>query len=64
MPRGDSGRIVLEIDPSQKRRLYAILDHKGITLREWFLCRVREYLQQEEMQLPLFSVPPSTTDEE
>lgn len=44
MPRGDSGRIVLEITPAEKRQLYAVLDEQGLTLKEWFLARAREYL--------------------
>lgn len=52
MPRGDSGRIVLEIEPGQKRKLYAVLDEAGLTLKDWFLDQVREYL--DEMQPSLF----------
>jgi hypothetical protein len=45
MARGDSGRIVLEIDPDTKRTLYEALDGQGITLKEWFLVQATEYLK-------------------
>lgn len=50
MPRGASGRIVLEIDPELKEELYAALQQEGLTLKEWFLERARQYLY-EDVQL-------------
>lgn len=50
MPPGKSGRIVLEIDPELKEELYAALREDGLTLKEWFLKRARQYLY-EEVQL-------------
>lgn len=47
MARGDSGRIVLEIPPEKKRRLYALLDEEDLTLKEWFLARMEEYILQK-----------------
>jgi DNA (cytosine-5)-methyltransferase 1 len=37
MPRGKSGRIVLDIDPAAKRHIYAALALDGRTLKDWFL---------------------------
>jgi hypothetical protein len=37
MARGKSGRIVLEVDPKLKRRLYFELEKQGLTLKDWFL---------------------------
>lgn len=37
MARGKSGRVVLEIDPELKRQLYATLENKQQTMREWFI---------------------------
>jgi hypothetical protein len=37
MARGDSGRIVLEVNPIPKREANSVLDRKGQTLREWLL---------------------------
>ena len=36
MARGDSGRIVLEIDPTEKDELYAAVTKDGMTLKDWF----------------------------
>lgn len=55
MARGESGRIVLEIDPSQKDDLYSALTKDGLTLKDWFLRQAEQYLR-EQGQIPLFSV--------
>jgi hypothetical protein len=47
MARGESGRIVLEIDPAEKDSLYAALTKDGLTLKEWFLRRASEYLHKQ-----------------
>jgi len=54
MPRGDSGRIVLEIDPGEKRKLYELLDTQGVTLKQWFLGQARNYVR-ETLEPTLFS---------
>lgn len=54
MARGESGRIVLEIDPSLKDELYSALTRDGQTLKGWFLANTEKYLQ-ERNQLQLFS---------
>lgn len=46
MARSNSGRIVLEIDPSVKRDLYEVLHEEGLTLKDWFLKQTRSYLTQ------------------
>lgn len=53
MVRGKSGRIVLEIDPSIKERLYDVLREEGVTLKEWFLLRATRYIN-ESTQPSLF----------
>ncbi len=45
MPVGQSGRIVIEIDPDLKHELYATLKDDGVTLKQWFLERVEEHLR-------------------
>lgn len=54
--RGDSGRIVIEIDPDKKQKLYEVLDAEGMTLKKWFVRRVDAYLE-DRLQPQLF--PPS-----
>jgi len=39
MARGESGRIVLEIDPAEKQELNDALTRDGMTLKDWFLRR-------------------------
>jgi len=51
--RGESGRIVLEIDPSQKDDLYFALTKDGLTLKDWFLQQASQYLR-DRSQLSLF----------
>ena len=46
MARGNSGRIVLEVDPSEKNELYEALQEEGLTLKDWFLRQARSYLSQ------------------
>ncbi len=52
MPRGTSGRVVLEIDPGTKRELYATLARQGLTLKAWFLREAQHYIDRSS-QLPL-----------
>jgi len=52
MAKGNSGRIVIEIDPELKEDLYQELKVNGLTLKGWFLNRVSNFLKDDE-QLPL-----------
>lgn len=52
MAKGTSGRVVIEIDPELKDRLYAALDKDGLTLKSWFLECIESYLN-EGQQLSL-----------
>lgn len=45
MAVGKSGRVVIDIDPRLKRRLYAALAEDGNTLKDWFLLRSDYYLR-------------------
>jgi hypothetical protein len=48
---GKSNRIVIELPPGLKLRLYAILRSRGRTLREWFLATVeKELLSADKKQ--------------
>ena len=52
--RGESGRIVLEIDPGVKQEIYDAVTQDGMTLKDWFLARAEEYMRDRN-QLKLFS---------
>lgn len=45
MPRTESRRIVVHVDPMLKRRLYAALAMENSTLKEWFTRSVERYLR-------------------
>lgn len=44
MPMKTSNRIVIEVDPVQKQKIYAELKARGLTMREWFLQQVSQEL--------------------
>ena len=48
MPRGSSGRVVVEVSPELKNRLYRALSLKDITLKEWFINSAEEYIAESE----------------
>ena len=62
MSRGNSGRIVLEVDPVVKNKLYDTLDEDGLTLKDWFLRQAKRY-QEDRLQPPLFSVAAETVSQ-
>ncbi len=45
MPIGNSGRIVLEVEPVLKRRLYSVLALDQKSLKDWFIAAAEEYVQ-------------------
>ena len=49
---GDSGRVVVDVEPELKRRLYASLSLSGSTLKDWFMKVASQYC--EEQQQPSF----------
>ena len=53
MARGQSGRIVLEVDPELKNELYSAISKTGITLKDWFIDSAEQYIkyQVSERQL-------------
>lgn len=58
MSRGPSGRIVVEVDPDLKRRLYTALTHDGTTLKDWFITEAEQYLASySQLRLPLAAEP-------
>lgn len=56
MPKGVSGRVVIEIDPSLKRKLYAALAGESSTLKDWFVTVAANYIsEREQPSLPELS---------
>jgi hypothetical protein len=48
MSRGNSGRIVLEIDPKLKKELYIALAKENVTLKLWFLRNTEDYIRNSQ----------------
>jgi hypothetical protein len=48
MSRGPSGRIVVEIEPPLKTRLYTELAKEGITLKSWIIDHAKKYISEKE----------------
>ena len=44
MAKGDSGRIVIEVDPALKEEIYAALNRDGLTLKSWFVQQANKYV--------------------
>ena len=54
MAKGQSGRIVVELDPQLKRELYSALASDGSTLKDWFIQAAENYLtERRQPRLPL-----------
>jgi hypothetical protein len=57
MPIGDSGRVVIEVEPYLKRQLYSALAADGSTLKAWFIETANTYLRDREQPRLLFNAP-------
>jgi hypothetical protein len=49
LARGKSGRIVLEVDPTLKRKLYLALEQNQTTLKDWFLESADIYINKNPL---------------
>lgn len=47
MARGESGRIVIEVDPQLKAELHEKLSSRGTTMKAWFLREAVSFLGDE-----------------
>lgn len=47
MAIGRSGRVVLEVDPALKKKLYAALAMEQRSLKDWFVAAAEEYLTDQ-----------------
>ena len=59
MAVGQSGRVVLEIDPVLKRALHSRLVSEGRSLKDWFLEQAGTYLSRQQLPLPISGLDPS-----
>lgn len=48
MAVGKSGRIVLEVEPELKQRLYSALALENKTLKEWFILTANDHIRLQE----------------
>ena len=48
MAIGVSGRIVLEVEPELKRKLYSKLALEHKSLKEWFIVKAEEYIDTQK----------------
>ena len=46
MSIGDSGRVVIEIEPDLKRELHVALRHDGTNLKSWFVEQATSFLSE------------------
>ncbi|SKA70900.1 hypothetical protein [Desulfobaculum bizertense] len=44
MAKGSSGRIVIEVDPCLKKKIYAKLALEGKNLKQWFVEQAEGYV--------------------
>ncbi|WP_374834716.1 hypothetical protein [Paenochrobactrum pullorum] len=51
MAKGESGRIVLEIDPELKKNLYSVLAHEQQTLKYWFVDKAQKHIEEKKTEL-------------
>jgi hypothetical protein len=57
MSKGRSGRVVIEIDPALKRRMYAVLSEQDLTLKDWFTRSVEALIAEHEQPSLLPQLP-------
>lgn len=46
MSIGESGRVVIEIEPDLKRELHVALRHDGTNLKNWFVEQATSFLSE------------------
>jgi hypothetical protein len=55
MAKGNSGRIVIDVDAAMKRDLYAALARDGLTMRGWFIQNAGKYMSEHVQRSFAFS---------
>lgn len=51
MAKGESGRIVLEVEPELKKALYSILAMEQQTLKDWFVDKAQKHIKEKKHEL-------------
>ncbi|MNH44545.1 hypothetical protein D3C79_1067340 [compost metagenome] len=51
MAKGESGRIVLEVEPELKRALYSVLALEQKTLKDWFVDKAQKHICDKKLEL-------------
>lgn len=51
MAKGESGRIVLEVEPELKKALYSILAMEQQTLKDWFIDKAQKHIKEKKFEL-------------
>ncbi|MGA4332315.1 hypothetical protein ACI2U6_16460 [Ralstonia nicotianae] len=51
MAIGESGRIVLEIEPELKKKFYACLALEQMSLKEWFIKAVEDHMKHNHPEI-------------
>jgi hypothetical protein len=62
MPKGSSGRVVIEAGAELKKRLYCVLEAQGLTLKDWFVRAAEEHIDQYEQPRLLPKKQPASKD--
>ena len=64
MSIGNSGRIVIEVEPELKRQLYSALAKDGMTLKQWFLNNASSYLDTDSYKVEIDCIVDSAKKDE
>lgn len=51
MAKGESGRIVIEVDPELKKTLYSILALEEQTLKNWFINKAQKHIDEKKDEM-------------
>ncbi|WP_392587931.1 hypothetical protein [Serratia ureilytica] len=51
MAKGESGRIVLEVEPELKKALYSVLAMEQKTLKDWFVDKAQKHICEKKPEL-------------
>ncbi|EKJ8219825.1 hypothetical protein LL282_003385 [Citrobacter sedlakii] len=49
--KGESGRIVLEVEPELKKALYSVLAMEQKTLKDWFVDKAQKHICEKKTEL-------------